>query len=68
MLYVICNPDVVKVEKSFFKALKYCAEIIQHEEMMERMFGLKKLYWIRICVVNDEGNIIKEIILEDKAV
>lgn len=68
VLFIISEiGNIQTVKKSFFQVLKWYAEKVKDEIISEQVFGFKMTLIYKITVVNDNGNVIKEFYITNKA-
>lgn len=68
MLFIVSEVGNIRVvKKSFFSVLKWYAEQVKKEIISEQVFGFKMTLIYKITVVNDNGNVIKEFYIKNKA-
>lgn len=69
MLFIISEVGSIQcVKKTFFQVLKWYAEKAKKEAISEYMFGFKMTLIYTVTVVNEDGEIIKEFQISNKAV
>lgn len=68
MMFIISEVGSIQcVKKSFFQVLKWYAEQVKKETIFEQVFGFKMTLRYRVTVVNEDGEIIKEFQISNKA-
>lgn len=69
MLFIISEVGSIQcVKKSFFQVLKWYSEQVKKEAISEHVFGFKMTLIYTVTVVNEDGKIIKEFQISNKAV
>lgn len=69
MLFIVSEVGSIKaVKKSFFQVLKWYAGKVKKEIVSEYVFGFKMTLIYTVTVVNEDGEIIKEFQISNKAV
>lgn len=69
MMFIISELGSIKVvKKTFFQVLKWYAEQVKKEAISKYVFGFKMTLIYTVTVVNEDGKIIKEFQISNKAV